>query len=234
MDIRQFFFKSRSYTPIPIVCLIIYFSEQSTTYLIFGVLLISFGELIRINAVRYAGGATRTRSVGAPFLCTSGPYSYTRNPLYCGNVIIYLGFVFFSGGIFMWEISILTILFFVFQYYHIISLEEETKVDYKVTNYWSKEHERSLLWSDKDINIKICDFGTSHYTKDKCDYSIGTIDYSAPECIIGLPYGKGIDIATDSSGNVFITGTPASLDEQTMEGEGTFYLMKYNSDGVKQ
>ncbi len=35
-----------------------------------------------------------------------------------------------------------------------ISLEEETKVDYKVTNYWSKEHERSLLWSDKDINIK--------------------------------------------------------------------------------
>ena len=129
MDIRQFFFKSRSYTPIPIVCLIIYFSEQSTTYLLFGVLLISFGELIRINAVRYAGGATRTRSVGAPFLCTSGPYSYTRNPLYCGNVIIYLGFVFFSGGVFMWEISILTILFFVFQYYHIISLEEETLID---------------------------------------------------------------------------------------------------------
>ena len=129
MDIRQFFFKSRSYTPIPIVCLIIYFSEQSTTYLIFGVLLISFGELIRINAVRYAGGATRTRSVGAPFLCTSGPYSYTRNPLYCGNVIIYIGFVFFSGGAFIWEISILTILFFVFQYYHIISLEEETLID---------------------------------------------------------------------------------------------------------
>ena len=129
MDIRQFFFKSRSYTPIPIVCLIIYFSEQSTTYLLFGVLLISFGELIRINAVRYASGATRTRSVGAPFLCTSGPYSYTRNPLYCGNVIIYLGFVFFSGGVFMWEISILTISFFVFQYYHIISLEEETLID---------------------------------------------------------------------------------------------------------
>lgn len=47
---------------------------------------------------------------------------------------------------------------------------------------------------DTDINIKICDFGTSHHTKDKCDYNIGTIDYSAPECIIGLPYGKGIDI----------------------------------------
>ena len=48
--------------------------------------------------------------------------------------------------------------------------------------------------SDNDINIKICDFGTSHTTKDKCDFTIGTIDYSAPECIIGLPYGKGIDV----------------------------------------
>ena len=35
-----------------------------------------------------------------------------------------------------------------------MSLKEETIVDYKVTNYWSKDHERSLLWSDKDINIK--------------------------------------------------------------------------------
>jgi len=47
---------------------------------------------------------------------------------------------------------------------------------------------------NKDINIKICDFGTSHYTNEKCNFGIGTIDYSAPECIIGLPYGSGIDI----------------------------------------
>lgn len=47
---------------------------------------------------------------------------------------------------------------------------------------------------NKDINIKICDFGTSHFTNDKCNFGIGTIDYSAPECIIGLPYGPGIDI----------------------------------------
>ena len=47
---------------------------------------------------------------------------------------------------------------------------------------------------NKDINIKICDFGTSHLTSDKCNFNIGTIDYSAPECIIGLPYGPGIDI----------------------------------------
>lgn len=47
---------------------------------------------------------------------------------------------------------------------------------------------------DSDINIKICDFGTSHSTNEPSNFNIGTIDYSAPECIVGLPYGKAIDI----------------------------------------
>ena len=58
MDIRQFFFKYRSYTPIPIVLLIIYYSEPSQLYIMIGLSLIAAGEFIRISAVRYAGGAT--------------------------------------------------------------------------------------------------------------------------------------------------------------------------------
>lgn len=132
MDIRQFFFKYRSYTPIPIVLLIIYHSKQTAPFIIVGLALIAIGEFIRISAVRYAGGATRTRNVGASFLCTSGPYSLTRNPLYCGNVIIYIGTVFFAGGIWMWHILSLVTIFFIFQYYLIISLEEETlKIKFK-------------------------------------------------------------------------------------------------------
>ena len=132
MDIRQFFFKYRSYTPIPIVLLIFYYSKPIYPYYIIGVALIIIGEFIRIDAVRYAGGATRTRNVGAPFLCTSGPYSRTRNPLYCGNVIIYIGTVFFAGGAWMWHILPFVAVFFIFQYYNIISLEEETlKIKFK-------------------------------------------------------------------------------------------------------
>ena len=132
MDSRQFFFKNRSYTPIPIALLIIYYSQPSQPYIMIGLALIAAGETIRISAVRYAGGATRTRNVGAPYLCTSGPYSLTRNPLYCGNVIIYIGTVFFAGGIWMWHILPLVAIFFIFQYYLIISLEEETlKIKFK-------------------------------------------------------------------------------------------------------
>ena len=125
MDIRNIFFKFRSYTPIPIALAIIYNSQPVFFFNILGILLIVFGEIIRISAVRYAGGATRTRNVGAPSLCTSGPYSHTRNPLYWGNIIIYAGVAFFGGGEWMWHLVSIIIIFFTLQYYFIISLEEE-------------------------------------------------------------------------------------------------------------
>ena len=132
MDIRDIFFRLRSYTPIPIALIIIYHSSPVIPYSILGISLILIGELIRINAVRFAGGATRTRNVGAPFLCTSGPYSRTRNPLYWGNIIIYSGVAFLGRGEFMWKLVALVGLFFILQYYLIISLEEETlKIKFK-------------------------------------------------------------------------------------------------------
>ena len=99
MDIRRFLFKNRSFTPIPIILTVIYFSSPSTPYVYMGFVLVITGEVIRFNAVRYAGGATRTTKVGASSLCTAGPYARTRNPLYLGNVIIYAGMVFVAGGI---------------------------------------------------------------------------------------------------------------------------------------
>mgnify|MGYP001473870341 FL=1 len=116
MDIRNIFFKFRSYTPIPIALAIIYNSQPIIPFNILGILLIAIGEIIRINAVRYAGGATRTRNVGAPSLCTSGLYSHTRNPLYWGNIIIYAGVAFLGGGQWMWHLVSIIIIFFIVQY----------------------------------------------------------------------------------------------------------------------
>ena len=129
MDIRTFLFRNRSFTPIPLVIAILYFTSTIYPYIIYGLILIVIGEVIRINAVRYAGGVTRTTNVGAPSLCTSGPYARTRNPLYFGNVIIYSGVVLFSGGPMMVPLLCVVLSFFTFQYYMIISLEEETLKD---------------------------------------------------------------------------------------------------------
>ena len=128
MDLRNFLFSNRSFTPIPLVVAILYLSSLSYPHFIFGIGLIVVGESIRIYAVRFAGGATRTTSVGAPSLCTSGPYSRCRNPLYLGNMIIYCGVVLVAGGQFMWHLLLFVFTFFTFQYFMIISLEEETLV----------------------------------------------------------------------------------------------------------
>jgi serine/threonine-protein kinase SRPK3 len=93
--------------------------------------------------------------------------------------------------------------------------------------------------SDEDINIKICDFGTAHYTTDKCNFNVGTIDYSAPECIIGLPYGCGIDIwATGCILFEILTGvclfdyTRYYLDADTDESSG-YSSSSYDNENDK-
>ncbi|MBN4080732.1 isoprenylcysteine carboxylmethyltransferase family protein [Caldithrix abyssi] len=126
MDIRNFFFKYRSYTPIPIGIMIVYFARVENAYLLIGIPLLLIGELIRIWAVSYAGGETRARNVGATALCSSGPYAFVRNPLYLGNMLMYLGIVMSAGAANVWLMAATTFAFFFIQYSLIISLEEET------------------------------------------------------------------------------------------------------------
>ena len=125
MDIRGFFFKYRSYTPIPIGIMIVYFARPEIMYVCIGVGLLLTGETIRIWSVSYAGGATRTRNVGAKKLCSSGPYAFVRNPLYVGNMFMYVGIVFIAGAANILLMVATTLVFFTVQYSLIIALEEE-------------------------------------------------------------------------------------------------------------
>ena len=129
MNLKDYFFAYRSFTPIPIVFILLYFTEPIFPFLWIGFGSVFIGEYIRFYAVRYAGGVTRTRKVSAPSLCTSGPYAHIRNPLYLGNMVIYMGVTFIAGGVFMWEFLGIVFIYFTIQYVMIISLEEETLSD---------------------------------------------------------------------------------------------------------
>ena len=122
MDIRNLFFKGRSFTPIPILLIMLYFARPNSPYFFLGIVLIVIGEIIRLRSVSFAGGETRTMNVGASSICKSGPYSIVRNPLYIGNMMIYIGFAFVSGSVYVVTI---TFAYFFIQYSLIISLEEE-------------------------------------------------------------------------------------------------------------
>jgi len=135
MDIRRLFFKIRGYTPIPLMLVLIYQSDMNFKLALIGAILALVGEYIRLNGVRAAGGRTRTRNVGAKELCTWGIFAHTRNPLYIGNALIYIGMVFFADGRWLLPLMLLVFVYILFQYGLIISLEEET-----LTNIFGAEY----------------------------------------------------------------------------------------------
>lgn len=121
----QIIFKNRSYTPIPFLILMVFFEQATIWSLIVGFLISLFGEAIRLWGVSWAGSETRTTgNVGGTFLIISGPFAYVRNPLYVGNILIYLGFGIMSLALFPY-LQIIALLFFLFQYSLIVSEEED-------------------------------------------------------------------------------------------------------------
>ena len=163
MSIKKFFFSNRSYTPIPIVLLVLYNSEPKIETVFIGFIILFIGEVIRMFSVSYAGGVTRTRNVGAPSLCSSGPYAYTRNPLYIGNMLIYSGVVIISGAENIIFLLSSVLLFFIIQYTLIISLEEQTlqKLFHKEYQDYKKNVPRIVprlnRWENSD-DRKPCSF----------------------------------------------------------------------------
>lgn len=123
--IGQFFFKSRSFTPVPFLFIILFFSAPTRLSVAVGALLMILGEAIRLWGVGYAGFVTRTRNVGAEILVTSGPFSLIRNPLYAGNFFLSLGVVVGFNALLAWTLPCYILLFSI-QYYFIVRLEEGT------------------------------------------------------------------------------------------------------------
>src|SRR4030065_2006539 len=129
-------FKYRSYTPIPFLILMLIFQQSTPLTLIIGFAVALIGEVIRFWGVSWAGSETRTTGgVGGTFLIISGPFAYVRNPLYVGNILLYLGLGIMSIALFPY-LQIVAIIFFLIQYYFIVSeeekyLREKFKDDYK-------------------------------------------------------------------------------------------------------
>jgi len=124
-NISSIAFKYRSYTPIPFLILMLIFQESTPLTLLIGFAVALIGELIRFWGVSWAGSETRTTGgVGGTFLIISGPFAYVRNPLYVGNILLYLGLGIMSFALFPY-LQIVAILFFLVQYYFIVREEEK-------------------------------------------------------------------------------------------------------------
>ena len=123
-NISSALFKYRSYTPIPFLLLMLIFQNSTLWSVIIGFAVSFIGELIRFWGVSWTGSETRTTgTAGGTFLIINGPFAYVRNPLYVGNILIYLGLGIMSFALFPY-LQIAALIFFFWQYYLIVKEEE--------------------------------------------------------------------------------------------------------------
>lgn len=94
--------------------LYVWLAKPTVKYLLVGLAIAIPGILLRA----LASGHVRKNEA----LATSGPYAYTRNPLYMGSLIIAAGFAFAAQS---WWITAATLLFFLAVYIPVIRGEEK-------------------------------------------------------------------------------------------------------------
>jgi protein-S-isoprenylcysteine O-methyltransferase Ste14 len=117
-------FKRRTWLPLPLALalLLIPSTAQPTLLLeLAGAGLVAAGELLRLWGVRYIGTISRTRSDRLGPLVDRGPFAYVRNPLYVGNIALWVGFA-VSAGL-LWVAPVLALLL-AFEYHAIVRWEE--------------------------------------------------------------------------------------------------------------
>jgi len=87
-------FTWRTFLPQPIILALIIIPSSTTSLLWFwlGAACVASGEILRLWAVRQIGVISRTRSQRLGPLVARGPFAVVRNPLYLGNLAIWIGF----------------------------------------------------------------------------------------------------------------------------------------------
>jgi protein-S-isoprenylcysteine O-methyltransferase Ste14 len=125
LDFRQKIFELRSYTPIPFILLMLVFAQPTPLSLVAGFCVALCGELVRLWGVSVAGTETRTTGrVGGTHLFIDGPFGYVRNPLYVGNLTIYVGVGVMANALAPY-LAVVAFGFFLVQYSMIVTKEEE-------------------------------------------------------------------------------------------------------------
>lgn len=121
-QIGSVLFRNRGWLPLLFlgIPLILPGTTSPRRWIIGGILIVA-GEAFRLAGVAAAGTTTRRRSRNVQTLVTHGAFAWSRNPLYNGNFLIWMGFVVISGV--LWFLP-LAMLLFATEYSLIVRYEE--------------------------------------------------------------------------------------------------------------
>ena len=92
----EWLFRHRTALPLPFAAAILGLrvgeAAPSLPLVAAGVAVTAAGELIRLWGVHHIGAISRTRSDRLGPLVDTGPFALVRNPLYVGNILLWVGF----------------------------------------------------------------------------------------------------------------------------------------------
>ncbi|HYM22397.1 MAG TPA: isoprenylcysteine carboxylmethyltransferase family protein [Vicinamibacterales bacterium] len=123
-------FRHRTALPLPIALAILAVPAGNprggTALPAAGLVLIVTGEAVRLWGVRHIGAVSRTRSERLGPLVDSGPFAWVRNPLYIGNVFLWVGFALAAR---LWWLAPIVFLLLALEYHAIVGWEERLLVE---------------------------------------------------------------------------------------------------------
>jgi protein-S-isoprenylcysteine O-methyltransferase Ste14 len=132
-------FRHRTALPVPVALLILTLrigEAPPSPFLVgIGVGITVIGELIRLWGVHHIGAISRTRSERLGPLVATGPFALVRNPLYVGNIALWVGFA--LAARLVWLAPVMLILL-AFEYQAIVRWEEallETRLGQAYRDY---------------------------------------------------------------------------------------------------
>src|SRR5262245_26837877 len=119
-------FRHRTSIPVPFALALLFVrvgeAPFSWTLAGAGAILIAAGEGTRLWAVRHIGAISRTRSDRLGPLIATGPFGLVRNPLYIGNILLWVGFAVTARLV--WMAPVVLILLGL-EYHAIVQWEEQ-------------------------------------------------------------------------------------------------------------
>ena len=120
-------FRWRTTMPIPLILMLLLTPGDagSAAFVWIGAGLVIAGELLRLWAVRHIGVISRTRSDRLGPLIAAGPFARVRNPLYLGNIVLWVGFALSARVLWLVPVVLIALGFA----YHAIVRWEETLLE---------------------------------------------------------------------------------------------------------
>jgi protein-S-isoprenylcysteine O-methyltransferase Ste14 len=116
-------FPRRTWIPLPLIAALLLIPPGPLVvgWTWAGLAIVLLGEGVRLQAVRHIGVISRTRSDRLGPLIDTGPFAWVRNPLYLGNIALWIGFALVARVLWLAPIFAALLLF---EYQAIVSWEE--------------------------------------------------------------------------------------------------------------